>query len=234
MRLLKDGRADDSDDDDSSDLGDGDDSSGYASEHDDHDSGGDYARPQIPAKKLGVVVCEIIDEHFVPARAALKAGEAVTFINLGDDNHTATGIGFDIGTISPGGWKTVKLTKGGSAPFTCQYHPEMLGTLTVESDATPVAAPPVAGDLAAISGRVSVDIVDYAFEEPHIEIAVGTEITWTNQGVAPHTVTGSFGDSGLIPPGDSFVFVVTEPGTLAYACQFHPEMTARLTVVPVD
>ncbi len=236
--LLKDGKDDDSDDDDSSGHGNGedsdDDSSGHGSGHDDdddHDGGGDYPRPEIPAKDLGVVVIEIIDEQFVPANATLKAGESVTFINLDDDDHTATGIGFDTGTIAPGGWKTVKLTKGGDAPFTCQYHPEMLGTLTVEGDATPIAASPVAASPVAITSKITIDIVDYAFETPDAEVEVGTEITWTNTGVAPHTVTGSFGDSGLILPGDSFVYVVTESGTFEYVCQFHPEMTARLTVV---
>jgi plastocyanin len=239
------------DDDDSSGHGSGhddddrdDDSSGHGSggddDDDDDDRGGDVARPVIPPADLGDVTIEIVDEQFVPAEVTIDAGQRVTFINLDDDEHTATGIGFDTGKLNPGDWRTVTFETSGEAPFVCQFHSEMTGMVTVTGDvaaspvASPVASPlaltPVTDDAAAPAAEATVSIVDFAFDAPALEIAVGTTVTWTNDGQALHTVTGTFADSGVIQSGETFSFTFTEAGTFDYACQLHPQMTGQVVV----
>lgn len=237
--LFKDGDDDDKDDDNSGhghgDDDDDHDDSGHGDDHDDDDDrDGDVARPSIPEADLGDVVVEIIDEQFVPATFALEAGQRVTFINLDDDEHTGTGLGFDTGKLNPGEWATVTILKGGAIPFICQFHSEMQGEITV-SGGTPVASPspvPVALTPAGTpSGdAITIDILDFAFTETALEISVGTTVTWVNTGQAPHTVTGGFGDSGMLQAGQSFSVTFGEAGVFDYLCQFHPDMTARITV----
>jgi plastocyanin len=161
----------------------------------------------------------------------------VTFINLDDDEHTATGIGFDTGTLEPGDWRTVSFERGGEAPFTCQFHPEMLGSVTVRGGvgspvafpmASPLAVTPVAGSSTAT--EITVSIVDFAFESPELEISAGTTVIWVNNGAAVHTVTGQFGDSGVLQPGQSFSFAFNDAGDFDYVCQFHTQMTGRIVV----
>ena len=91
---------------------------------------------------------------------------------------------------------------------------------------------PGMGPARAQVGEAAVDIVDFAFEPATLEIPVGTTVTWTNQGQAPHTATaedGSF-DSGPLDPGGTFSHTFEEPGTYAYFCGIHPDMRATIVV----
>ena len=59
---------------------------------------------------------------------------------------------------------------------------------------------------------------------------------WTNAGVAPHTVSakdGSFG-SEMLAAGASFEQTFTTPGSYAYLCQVHPEMTGTVVVTEAE
>ena len=58
-------------------------------------------------------------------------------------------------------------------------------------------------------------------------------VTWTNRGVAPHSVTAKDGafDSGMLESGATFAQTFATPGSYAYLCAFHPEMTATVRVV---
>jgi len=78
----------------------------------------------------------------------------------------------------------------------------------------------------------AVEIADFAYGPESLEIAAGTEVTWTNNDSTAHTVTaddGSF-DSGKIDEGGTFSFTFDTPGTYAYHCDFHPNMTATIVV----
>jgi plastocyanin len=58
-------------------------------------------------------------------------------------------------------------------------------------------------------------------------------VTWTNNDTAAHTITaddGSF-DSGNLNPGDTFTHTfATAAGTVAYHCNYHPNMVATIVV----
>src|SRR5215218_4574180 len=84
--------------------------------------------------------------------------------------------------------------------------------------------------------EVTVEIQDFAFDSDRIEITVGTTVTWTNNGDAPHTVTAddeSFG-SDTLNNGDSFSFSFTEVGEFAYHCAIHPRMTGVVVVTEAE
>lgn len=97
----------------------------------------------------------------------------------------------------------------------------------------------------------AIDVVNIAYAPARLEIAVGTEVTWTNQDDnVRHTVTsGAPGDNGV--PGVSegkapkpdgtfdgdlpdasagFSFTFEEIGTFAYFCVVHPSMVGEIVV----
>jgi plastocyanin len=84
--------------------------------------------------------------------------------------------------------------------------------------------------------EVTVEIQDFAFDSDRIEITVGTTVTWTNNGDAPHTVTAddeSFG-SDTLNSGESFSFTFTEVGEFAYHCAIHPRMKGVVVVTEAE
>ena len=89
-----------------------------------------------------------------------------------------------------------------------------------------------AGALGAAAHEVSVKMQQQTFVPAKIEVAIGTQITWTNTDTQPHSVTANDGlfDSGAILPGKTFQWTTTKAGAISYHCIFHPSMTADLTV----
>jgi plastocyanin len=72
------------------------------------------------------------------------------------------------------------------------------------------------------------------FSPDAVRVHVGDRIEFKNADLVPHTATakGANGfDSGLIKAGESWTFAPTKPGSLNYACSFHPTMTGRIVVV---
>ena len=60
----------------------------------------------------------------------------------------------------------------------------------------------------------------------------GERVEWVNNDLVPHTVTardGSF-DSGSIAAGASWTWVADRAGSVAYACAYHPDMTASVAI----
>jgi plastocyanin len=81
---------------------------------------------------------------------------------------------------------------------------------------------------AATTGEVTMSGLQFSPETA--VVPRGTEVVFTNDDVAPHTVTDESGgiDSGLLNPGDVFRLVVDEP--LDYVCTVHPSMKARVVL----
>jgi plastocyanin len=96
------------------------------------------------------------------------------------------------------------------------------GTDTTEAPADP-------GDSA---DAVDASIVDFAFDPDPVAVAAGGTVTWTNNGGAPHTVTGTGElefDSGTLAPGDVFTLTVDGAGEFAYVCTIHGQMTGTIS-----
>ena len=61
-------------------------------------------------------------------------------------------------------------------------------------------------------------------------IVSGTEVTFTNNDSATHTVVFDSFDSGDLKPGDSYKHTFTNKGTFNYHCSIHPSMKGKVTV----
>lgn len=85
---------------------------------------------------------------------------------------------------------------------------------------------PESGDAVTIKG--------FEFGPAELAAAAGTEVTWTNDDGATHTVTAKEGPDGFesddLSSGDTFSFTFEEPGTYDYYCSIHPTMTASVSV----
>ncbi len=69
------------------------------------------------------------------------------------------------------------------------------------------------------------------FSPAAIEVPVGTEVTWSFQdGQVPHDVKGDGWGSGEPQRSGTYRHTFDQPGTYAYACTIHPQMTGRVVV----
>jgi plastocyanin len=77
-----------------------------------------------------------------------------------------------------------------------------------------------------------VKIVNFAFKPATLNIAAGTTVIWKNTSLTSHTVTSDTGafDSGIIAGGAKYKHRFKKPGTFAYHCSIHPQMTASVVV----
>ena len=192
------------------------------------------------------------DGTFGPGTVTIAAGGNVTWRNSDDRAHTATGqsAAFDTGSIAPGRAVTKRFPAAGTFAYLCAFHPDMQGAVRVVAPGAATAPPPAApkptpvpttpppatgaGGGTATGGDpapVSLRIVDLAFAPASATVAAGTTVTWTNTGIAPHTVTadGAF-DSGMLAAGASWSRRFDQAGTFRFICTVHPAMTGSLTV----
>lgn len=77
----------------------------------------------------------------------------------------------------------------------------------------------------------TVSITGMKFVPDDLEIAVGDTVIWKNEDIVPHTVTDkSVWNSGTLLSDKNYKFKFKRSGSYSYSCQFHPLMTARITV----
>jgi plastocyanin len=94
------------------------------------------------------------------------------------------------------------------------------------------AAGPAASEPARDTPVHTVTIAGMQFSPAALQVRRGERIEWVNTDLVPHTVTardGSF-DSKTIAAGAAWAWVPTRTASVAYACAYHPAMTASLTV----
>jgi plastocyanin len=192
---------------------------------------------EVPA---GATTVSIVNLSFDPAQVTIPTGTAVSWSNDDSVPHTVTssdGV-FDSGIFDPGGTFTWTFDQPGAFPYACQLHPQMQGTVIAEGEAVASASPAPANQSqtepraapAAAPGGAAVSIVDFAFEPATLDVPAGTTVVWTNEGRAPHTVTGDFADSGTLEPGQTFSHTFAESGEQSYACAIYPQMTGTIRV----
>ena len=71
------------------------------------------------------------ENFFSPVSVTITAGETVTWLNSGQEDHTATGNGFDTGPLGPGASASHTFTNAGTFPYVCSLHSDMSGTVQV-------------------------------------------------------------------------------------------------------
>lgn len=106
------------------------------------------------------------------------------------------------------------------------FTPTPTLSLTAAATATATASPPPTGDAYQIS------IASFAFQPETQHVAVGDTVTWANQHERTHTSTSRDGswDSGSLAPGTTFGQTFLTPGTYAYFCKIHQNMTGAIIV----
>jgi hypothetical protein len=73
---------------------------------------------------------------------------------------------------------------------------------------------------------------------PSITAQVGQQIMWTNQGKQDHIVKAQSANeeskfaSGILKPGDSFGFTLTQPISYTYTCSEDGTLVGTITVEP--
>ena len=71
-----------------------------------------------------------------------------------------------------------------------------------------------------------------AYDPTHLDVLVGTTVTWKNEDSINHTVTadGDAFSSGYVPPGGSFAFTFAQQGRYAFHCTIHKFMRGEVDV----
>jgi plastocyanin len=89
------------------------------------------------------------------------------------------------------------------------------------------------GGGSASEGASEVAIDNFSFMPPDVEVAAGTEVTWTNQDDVAHTVQDDaelFPESEELASGETFSFTYDTAGEYPYICGIHPYMKGTVTV----
>lgn len=90
----------------------------------------------VPPGSAEVRIVDDDADAFQLGTITVDLGGQVTFVNLDDDLHTATGAGFDTGNIDPGaidGGASGSHTfdAPGTFAYFCAFHPNLTGTVIV-------------------------------------------------------------------------------------------------------
>jgi plastocyanin len=93
-----------------------------------HHSGS--AHPPGRAQHPATATVTIRDFKF-GAALHVSTGTKVVWVNADSAPHTATGKGFDTGTLAQGKRGSFTFTKPGRYSYVCQFHPFMHGTVVV-------------------------------------------------------------------------------------------------------
>lgn len=82
----------------------------------------------------------------------------------------------------------------------------------------------------------SIAISDFSYSPQTITVKKGTTVTWTNNDSVSHDVapdesnSEAFQKSELLAQGETYSFTFNTPGTYAYHCTPHPQMTGTVIV----
>jgi plastocyanin len=88
--------------------------------------------PAASAPTSGGHAVAIVDNAYDPADVEIAVGETVVWANTGRAPHTVTFTdGEDSGTLETGAPYERTFEAAGEFPYTCRFHSEMRGTITV-------------------------------------------------------------------------------------------------------
>jgi plastocyanin len=89
------------------------------------------------------------------------------------------------------------------------------------------------GSVSAGAATVQITIDKLVYVPAEATAKVGDTIEWVNKDVLAHTATATNGDwNVMIGPNKTASLVLKKAGTVDYFCKFHPNMKARVTIVP--
>lgn len=81
-------------------------------------------------------------------------------------------------------------------------------------------------------GVNAIGMNELAYAAPHVQVAAGTTVTWTNNEDNEHDVIFIDGTPGspLLAQGEHWSTTFAEPGSYQYLCSQHPFMVGKVTV----
>lgn len=201
-------------------------------------------RVPVPVPVLAAGTIVHITGTLDPSAVVVGPGTTVTWRNDDQDRHrirsTSGPTEFDSGDLDPGQSYSVTFSSLGTWQYLDDRNKDLSnywGTVTVATAPTPAPSrppgatdppvtttpPPPPGDI-GMAGR--------AFSPANLTVDAGTAVRWRNNDGREHTVSARDGgfDSGIMRVGATFTRVFSTPGTFAYLCQIHPDMTGTITV----
>jgi plastocyanin len=87
--------------------------------------------PFVQPARADEMTVEILQLKFAPADITIAAGGSVAFVNLDLVQHTATGDGFDTGTLRKGERAVIRFPDAGTFAYLCKFHRHMKGRVVV-------------------------------------------------------------------------------------------------------
>jgi hypothetical protein len=197
----------------------------------------DGAQPSaLPQSRDGRIVGRAIDAGGTPQPLV---GSIYLLYSTGQQTGSIRSVdpfgSFDFDDVPEGSWQ-LRFHAPGVAYVPSQYeNPRRISVtagettkvdLTIERTAEPD------------DGMIEIYIGDYFFQEQprgrenaETVVKVGTDVCWYNVGTMPHVVSGSWGNSPVLMPGNNYIWTPTQSGLYAYRCSFHStQMIATLRV----
>lgn len=89
------------------------------------------AQPSVDGGAGKAVKIAIVNFKYKPPNLTIKQGTKVAWTDEDSSNHTATGKGFDTGSINKGQTRIITFKKPGTYKYLCSFHPFMHGTIVV-------------------------------------------------------------------------------------------------------
>ncbi len=203
------------------------------------------ALASLPAAGLAAgTTVRITDDGFEPATLRVAPGTAVTWVNRSSDRHrvrTTSGPDkIDSGNLEPGERFRMTLRAAGTYAYLDHRDEDdarYRGRIVVASGSgessggggRPAAASAGGGTAASTA---EVGMAGRAFGPSTVTIQAGGTVTFRNDDDDEHSATSTDGafDTGTLAPGDSSRQRFDTPGTFAFLCVFHSDMTGEIVV----
>lgn len=196
---------------------------------------------QVVPVSAATASVRIVDGGLSPSQLAVVPGTSVTWTNEEGDRHrmrsTSGPVEFDSGNMEPGESFTFRFEEVGTYQYLDDRNKDLSnyrGTIVVQATAPPPTATPAPGATPppAPPTAAQVRMAGRAFTPRTLTVDAGSRVTFLNDDGRDHTASArdnSF-DSGVMKSGATFVKVFSTPGTYAYLCLIHPDMTGAIAV----
>jgi plastocyanin len=88
-------------------------------------------------------------------------------------------------------------------------------------------------DAAPVDSTEVTAVKSYRFEPQVIEVATGSQVTWTNEDDFPHNVHFLTGNDETLdlPVGETTSFMFDDAGDFYYECSIHPQQMRGMVIV---
>ena len=207
-------------------------------------AGGGGSPPPTDTAPPTTATVSLANDTFTSRAVTIAVGGTVIWTNNDGGAHTVTAsdASFDSGLMAGGATFQRPFTAAGTYPYVCDLHSNMTGTVVVvatNGTPPPVTPPPTTPQAttptpASAPASAAVSIANDLFAPTTVTVAAGGTVTWTNNDARLHNVAA--GDSSWVSEimaksGGTHQRTFATPGTHAYICSLHPEMTGTVIVV---